>query len=216
MKEMTLPITSVSSSYSFPDDGRRRVLGTFSPGGMWAHRTRTVSYVEPRRYRAMWSPPRAFLPLSQGCPRIPMTRYAPGAWGRKCLGLLRSWWGPLHLVVKPPELVTAAHETWSWNPLLRKERFRGRQAVLWALRRFPCVHLPGVHPHAGRNQVGTDYPLWPDMWEIGDPLRITCTFSDLGDILITQKPPLDNKKNKCLSLHLFVSEESYILLCRYT
>lgn len=80
----------------------------------------------------------------------------------------------------------------------------------------PCVHLPWVHPHAGRNQVGTDYPLWPDMWEIGDPLRITCTFSDLGDILITQKPPLDNKKNKCLSLHLFVSEESYILLCRYT
>lgn len=31
MKEMTLPITSVSSSYSFPDDGRKRVLGTFSP-----------------------------------------------------------------------------------------------------------------------------------------------------------------------------------------
>lgn len=142
--------------------------------------------------------------------------YAPGVWGRKCLGLLRSWWGPLHLVVKPPELVTAARDTWSWNPPLRKERFRRRQAMLWALRRFPCVHLPWVHPHAERNQVGTDYLLWPDMWEIGDPLRITCTFSDLGDILITQKPPLDNKKNKCLSLHLFVSEESYILLCRYT
>lgn len=58
----------------------------------------------------MWSPPLAFLPLPQGCPRISMTTYAPGAWGRKWLGLSRSYWGPPHLVVKPPEMVTAVHE----------------------------------------------------------------------------------------------------------
>lgn len=33
MKEMMLLIASVSRSYSFPADGKRRVLGTFSPTG---------------------------------------------------------------------------------------------------------------------------------------------------------------------------------------
>lgn len=110
MKEMTLPITSVSSSYSFPDDGRKRVLGTFSPVYSMGSSHQNSELCGTKEKTAMWSPPLAFLPLPQGCPRISMTTYAPGAWGRKWLGLSRSYWGPPHLVVKPPEMVTTAHE----------------------------------------------------------------------------------------------------------
>lgn len=64
--------------------------------------------------------------------------------------------------MKPPETVTAAHEDVVLGPDPEESEVQ-KEAGCAVSDELPSVHLRWVHPHAERNQVGTNYSLWPNM-----------------------------------------------------